>query len=165
MPAMSDAAYTLITSRSAFHNALREAFRTLADAPARNVFLSDLDFADWPLNDAGVVDELTRWARPHRRLTLLAGHFDEFARRHARWVAWRRTWSHVVDCQAADEADLADVATQFLIPGVLVVRLVDRVAYRGSASRSEADLTQAQDLLDAILQRSQASFPATTLGL
>lgn len=166
MPRMSDpASYTLITSRSAFHEALRAAFHELASSTSRHVFLSDLDFADWPLNEPGVVEDLGRWARSHRSLTLLASHFDEVARRHARWVAWRQHWSHVVDCQAVDEADLPALQPLLLIPGQLVIRLVDRVAYRGSVSRAETDLVQAQEALDALLQRSAPSFPATILGL
>ena len=50
-------------------------------------------FADWPLNDIEAIASLVRWARPQRRLTLIARHFDDLAVRHPRWVAWRRTWS------------------------------------------------------------------------
>lgn len=157
--------YTLITSRNAFLEALRGAFRELADNPSRHVFLSDPDFADWPLNEPGVVEDLGRWAQSHRHLTLVASHFDEVARRHARWVAWRQHWSHVVACQAVDDADLTTLQPQFLIPGRLVIRLVDRASCRGSLSRAEADIVQAQEALDAILQRSTPSFPATLLGL
>ena len=97
--------YRLITTRVEFHDALREAFAEIAQQGCREVWLCDADFADWPLDEPGIIELLTRWALPHRKLTLIARDFDEFARRHPRWTEWRRTWSHVVDCRVLDEAD------------------------------------------------------------
>ncbi|MES2887044.1 MAG: hypothetical protein V4739_03435 [Pseudomonadota bacterium] len=162
---MGEPSYTLITSRGAFFDALRQAFRNLPSQGGRQVFLSDLHFADWPLSEQEVVDALTQWAQPYRSLTLLASHYDDMARHHARWVAWRQRWTHVVSCRAADSEQVGDVPTQLLIPGQQVIRLVDRPSYRGSVSTAETDLVQAQEALDAVLQRSSDAFPATTLGL
>lgn len=162
---MNDSNVTLITSRSEFLDAVRSALREAADASARFVFLSDPDFAQWPLNEREVIDTLGQWAHSNRLLTLLAEHFDVVAQRHPRWVAWRRNWSHVVNCQQADAADSSHISTQLLVPGHVVVRLVDRAHYRGSVSRTAADLLEAQEAIDALLQRSESSFPVTTLGL
>ena len=78
-----DAAPTrrIITSRSEFHDALRGAFALAASSGAREIWLSDQDFADWPLGERQVVDQLTQWAHSHRHLTLIAHNFDEVARR------------------------------------------------------------------------------------
>ncbi len=35
---------------------------------------------------------------------LLAQRFDVFAREHARFVHWRRMWSHIIDCRACAAA-------------------------------------------------------------
>jgi hypothetical protein len=162
---MSDPSYSLITTRSAFQEALHSAFLSLPTLSCRQLFLSDPDFADWPLSDPKVIEALGQWAASHRSLTLLASHFEAFPRRHARWINWRQPWSHIVSCQAADEADVPQLLTQLFIPGQLVIRLVERPSFRGSVSREVADLAQAEEGFVELLQRSQASFPATTLGL
>jgi hypothetical protein len=156
---------TLITSRGEFHAALRGALAEIATAGCREVWFSDIDFADWPLSETGVIESLTQWAQRPRRLIVLAQHFDDVVRRHARWAEWRRQWSHVVECRANTELEVAQLPCLLLAPGVLTLRLVDPVHHRGSVSREPADMIRDQELLDAVLQRSVETFPVTTLGL
>jgi hypothetical protein len=162
---MPETSHTLITSRGEFHDALKLALTNIAAVGCREVFFCDADFLDWPLSDAVVIDCLTEWARSHRRLTLMASQFDDLARRHGRWVEWRRRWSHLVECRVNNDLEVGKFPTLLLAPGLVMVRLVDRVRYRGSVSRDAADLLQHRETLDAVLQRSEASFPVTTLGL
>jgi peptidyl-tRNA hydrolase len=156
---------SMITSRGEFHAAVREAFAEAARAGCREIWLVDIDFADWPLNEPQVIECLTQWAQAHRKLTLLAQNFDEIARRHARWIAWRRLWSHVVECRANNELEAGQMPTLLLMPGLVSLRLVDPVHYRGSVSRSEADTVRSRELIDAVLERSEEAFPVTSLGL
>jgi hypothetical protein len=155
----------IITSRSEFHEALREAFALAADEGCREVFIADPNFADWPLGDRSVIESLTRWAYAHRKLTVLAEHFDEFPRRHVRWVTWRRQWAHVVDCRALAEVDAGQLQGLFLAPGLVTLRVLDPEHYRASLSFDPADAIRVRDHLDALLQRSEEAFPATNLGL
>lgn len=155
----------IFTSRGDFHGALRQAFEQAAEKGCREIFISDPDFNDWPLGERTVVETLTRWAYAHRKLTVLARGFDEFPRRHARWVEWRRQWAHVVECRACDESDADDLPTLLLAPGLVTVRLLDRERYRGVVSEAPADAIRMRDQLDAVLQRSEEAFPASTLGL
>src|SRR5512144_1979929 len=74
-------AYRIITTRNEFHDALREAFAAMASSGCREVWLCDDDFADWPLNEPEVVEHLSAWALPHRKLTVLARTFEEVTRR------------------------------------------------------------------------------------
>jgi hypothetical protein len=157
--------YRLITTRIEFHDALREAFAEIAQQGCREVWLCDADFADWPLDEPGIIELLTRWAMPHRKLTVIARDFDEFARRHPRWTEWRRTWSHVVDCRVLDEADAVQPPVILLAPGVITLRLVEPTHPRGSLSREAADMVRNRELVDAVSQRSSEGFPATILGL
>ena len=106
-----------------------------------------------------------QWAGANRKLTVLARGFDEVARRHARWVAWRRTWSHVVECRANNELEAGQMPTLLLMPGLLTLRLVDTEHYRGSVARSNADAVRAREQFDAVLQRSEDAFPVTNLGI
>lgn len=165
MARVSELNPALITSRSEFMEAIRAALREAADQGGRAIVMSDPNYADWPLNDRATVECLARWAQSHRSLVVLSNNFDEFPRKHARWVAWRQNWSHIVSCRQADEADAPKLPIQLFMPGKLVVRLVDRVTCRGSVSRAEADLVQARESTNDILDRSHDAFPVTTLGL
>jgi len=143
--------------------------RVLVDAArrgARTLVACDADFAGWPLDDARVLDALTRWAAPGRRLTLFALHYDAFVSLHPRWTAWRRTWSHLVDTRAAAEA--GELPTLLLARGdghACTLRLVDAKRWRGTLSLRAEDAARARDQIDAISQRSVPAFAPTTLGL
>lgn len=156
---------TLITSRSEFHEALRQAFAEAAVAGSAELRLCDNDFADWPLGEREVVAQLERWAASRRRITLVARHFDEVVRRHARWVAWRQTWSHIVSCRTNNELENGEMPTLLIASGTVCVRLADAVHHRGRISHEKADELICGEAFDAVLQRSIESFPSTTTGL
>ena len=155
----------IITSRTEFHDALRQSFELVATEGCREVFIADPTFADWPLGERGVIESLTRWAYAHRKLTVLAQNFDDFTRRHPRWVEWRRQWAHVVECRALADDDAGKLAGLFLAPGLVTLRVLDAEHYRASLSFDPADAIRVRDTLDALLQRSEEAFPATNLGL
>ena len=162
---MSTSPSRLIESRSEFQEALRQAFADIASAGSREIWMCDEDFSDWPLNDAQVIDHLSRWAMAHRSCTILALNFDAVQRHHPRWVQWRRERSHVVRCRTPDDADRLNLPCVLLAPGTVALRLVDRVLYRGSVSTHFADAARDRERLDALMQRSVDAFPANTLGL
>lgn len=155
----------IISSRAEFHDALREAFDFVAEQGCREVFIADPSFADWPLGERAVIESLTRWAYAHRKLIVLAESFDDFQRRHPRWVEWRRQWAHVVECRAVSSDDAGQLKGLFLAPGLLTLRVLDPEHYRASLSFDPVDSTRVRDGFDALLQRSEEAFPATTLGL
>ena len=157
--------YRQVLSRAEFHEALRSALGQAADAGAREIWLCDVNFADWPLSERAVIDNLTRWAHSRRRLTLLAHDFEEIGRRHGRWTEWRRQWSHVVHCRTNEELEAAEFPTICLVSDVVSVRLFDAVHHRGVASREAGDALTCREAIDAVSQRSTEAFPATTLGL
>jgi len=157
--------HRMLSSRSEFHEALRAAFDRVAAVGCREIWLCDTDFADWPLGEIAVVDSLTRWALAHRKLVVLAQHYDDIVRRHPRWVNFRRQWSHVVECRALEEVEPGAMPSMFLAPGVVTVRLFDPENYRASVSTEAADAVRAKEALDVVLQRSNEAFPSTTLGL
>jgi hypothetical protein len=157
--------YAKIASRGEYHQVLRDAFEQAAALRCREILMCDEHFADWPLNEAGVVEHLAQWASPQRKLTVLARRFDEVARLHPRFVAWRRTWSHAVECRANHDLESGQIPTLLLIPGLLTLKLVDTVNYRGSVSRHAGDAVLARELFDSVLERSEHAFPATQLGL
>lgn len=162
---MSTQPGALITTRGEFHAALRSAFADAARLGCRELWLCDDNFVDWPLGERAVVEQLTQWAASSRKLTLLARHFDEVSRRHARWVEWRRNWSHIVSCRTNTELATGEFPTIFLATGTLSVRLSDAVHHRGRLSHERADEIRCKEQIDAVLQRSEEAFPASTTGL
>jgi hypothetical protein len=157
-------AATPITTRGEWVAALRDSLQRLLTDGVQTLCWCDADFADWPLNEPALMDALTRWARPHHRLVLLAQHYDEVQRRHPRFVQWRRTWGHLIDARSPTEL-LASDHPSLLLAGRHTVELLDREHWRGQVSDEPADALRCRQLLDVILQRSQPAFPVTTLGL
>lgn len=155
----------LITSRLEFQEHIREAVFEIAERGGREALFVDEDFSDWPLGEPEVVEALTRWAAPHRRLHMVASGYEDLVRRHPRFVSFRRAYAHVVDCRVPDEQDAGRVPTLLHVDGIIAVRMTDMVHWRGRVSRDPPDLLRWKDQVDAILQRSSPSFPATTLGL
>lgn len=162
---MSETESQLIASRGSFHAAVRAGFAAAARLGCRELWLCDADFADWPLGERAVIEQLTQWATSQRRLTLLASQFDEVARRHARWVSWRRDWAHVVFCRTNTELERSQFPCVMLAPGAFSVALSSPVQHRGRVSHGSADLLHWKESIDAVLQRSEESFPASATGL
>ena len=162
---MSSDSISAVTSRAEFRDGVRACLSQAADSQAREIFMTDPSFADWPLNEVAVVDTFARWARSTRSLTLLAHRYDELPRRHMRFVEWRRNWSHVVRCRADEDLEEQQIPTLLLVPGLVCLRLVDNVDCRGTVSSRPADLVAGRERIDALLQRSSETFPVTALGL
>ena len=85
--------------RDAFRQQVRDALACAAAQRWRHLVLCDASFEDWPLGEAAVVESLQAWARVGRQFTMLAVGYDGLVRHHARFVAWRQTWSHLIDCR------------------------------------------------------------------
>jgi hypothetical protein len=162
---MNPTAHRLITTRLEFHDALREALADMALTGCREAWMCDENFADWPLNEGAVVEHFSQWAQSHRKLVVVARHFDEVSRRHPRWADWRRQWSHIVECRAFQDAEAGEIPTLLLADGLVSVRLFDPLTHRGALSRERADFVRYRELADAVSQRAVESFPPTILGL
>jgi hypothetical protein len=168
LPTTPDAAAPapLIDSRSGFEAALRWGVAQAMAHNARRLVAVDPDFVSWPLDDPTLLDGLTAWLRrPQRHLTLLATSFDEVPRRHPRFTAWRRIWSHAVSTWLAPDDLDRGLPTLLLDDGALMVRLVDPVHWRGRAGLDAEAARPYRDEIDAVLQRSESGFPPTQLGL
>lgn len=165
MPDGSGAAAQPIEGREAFQRALLDALAECAAREAPQLWLCDRDFADWPLGRPATIEALTRCVGSKRRLHLLAADYTAFSAQHPRWVTWRRQWAHAVQCLAAHEEVAIQVPSMLLVPGVVAVRLHDRARQRGRIYRDATDLARCHDLVDVLLQRTEESFPVTTLGL
>jgi hypothetical protein len=165
-----------ITTRKQFQAQVRALLAEAEQQGARAMWWVDADFADWPLNERELVATLTAWARPQRRLTMLAQRFDEAQRSHPRFVTWRRDFGHVIHCRQVD-ADASEVPSLLIVEaaagpaggfaGVAAsgLQLTDRQRFRGRRLHDEADVQAWREVIDALMQRSQDSFASTTLGI
>ena len=147
-----------------FSTLIRCALATAALQGWRSIVISDSTFGDWPLGERGVAQSLHDWASSGRKLTMLAKHYDEVVRRHSRFVTWRRTWSHIIECRANAAVSLDDMPSAFWSPAWACQRL-DLNRSTGIAGFEAARRVALRERLDECLRHSTPAFAATTLGL
>lgn len=155
-----------IDSRAAWSAALHWGLKTATEQGARHITWVDADFAQWPLNDPGWLQLLTAWLRlPQRRLVLLAADFGAIPQQHPRFMAWRRDWTHAIEARQAPQELATGLPSVLLDDRQLSVQLLDSVHWRGRAAQDARIAHLLREQIDAVLQRSEASFPVNTLGL
>jgi hypothetical protein len=152
------------TGRVAFQQLVRDALACAAREGWREIILSDADFDDWPLGEREVAQSLQDWSATGRRCILLARRYDEIVRRHARFVTWRKTWSHIVEARACASADPLELPSAIWSPGWVMQRLDSERSNGVSGGEAERRVLLRQSLQEW-LAKSSASFPASTLGL
>jgi len=152
------------SGRADFQQLVRDALACAAREGWREIILSDASFEDWPLGERAVAESLQAWSAGGRRCTLLARSYDEVVRRHARFAAWRRTWSHIIEARACASADPLDLPSAIWSPGWVMQRL-DPERCNGYCGREPEPPLLLRENLQEWLLKSAPSFPATTLGL
>jgi hypothetical protein len=147
-----------------FAGLIRSAFAEAAAQGWREIIISDRNFEDWPLGERAVAQSLQDWSKSGRRLTMLAKNYSEVTRRHARFVSWRRTWAHIIDCRANTAVSDEDMPCGLWSP-VWVFQKLDIVRCTGMAGSEPARRVALKERLVECLKLSTPSFAATTLGL
>lgn len=150
--------------RGAFQQLVRDALAAAAREGWKEIVLSDATFEEWPLGESAVAESLQAWSRSGRKMVLLARRYDEVLRRHARFVTWRRMWSHIIDARACASAGELELPSAIWSPHwVLERRELERsIGWCGSEPQRRLLLHEG---LKEWLQKSSPAFPATTLGL
>jgi len=168
IPVESGAAPALPTGRfagrEAFRQLVRDALACAAREGWREIILSDPNFEDWPLGERAVTESLAAWSATGRQCTLLARRYDDVVRRHARFVTWRKTWSHIIEARACVSADPLELPSAIWSPGWVLRRLDTERSSGVTGSEPERRLLL-RDNLQEWLKKSSPSFPASTLGL
>ena len=152
------------SGRADFTEMIRQAFSAAAQQGWREIIVCDPDFEDWPLGERAVVQALNDWSKTGRTFTMLARNYDEVLRRHARFVTWRRTWAHIIECRANASAPADDLPSALLGPGWVFERL-DLQRCTGMAGSEPARRVALRERIRERLLNSSPAFPATTLGL
>jgi hypothetical protein len=150
--------------REEFRQLVRDALACAARDGWREIILCDATFEDWPLGERAVVESLQDWAGSGRHLTLLAKSYDDVVRRHARFVTWRRTWSHVIEARACANADALSLPSLLWSPAWVLERR-DPLRSNGYCGTEADRRLAAREHVQEWLQKSAPGFPATQLGL
>jgi hypothetical protein len=150
--------------RVEFAELVRRSFDLAVEQGWREIIICDPSFEDWPLGERRVAQALQDWAASGRKLTMLAQNYDEVMRRHARFVSWRRAWSHIVECRGIASVSASDLPSAFWSP-VWVFERLDLFRCTGMAGPEAARRLALRECLAEKLQRSSPAFAATTLGI
>ena len=154
------------TGRTECHGQIVAGLRAAIGLGAREMWWVAPDFCDWPVESEALLSDLGRWARSGRSgLHWVADDFDRLRRHRPRLVAWRQRYAHVLSCRRPDAVAAADLPTLLLVDDRWLLRVNDPLRWRGRVSTDHADLRRAREQVDALLQRSEETFPVTTLGI
>jgi hypothetical protein len=153
-----------LLGREVFVQTVRDALACAARECWKEITLSDATFEDWPLYERAVVESLQAWSKTGRRLRMLATRFDGVQRHHARFVRWRQTWDHLIECRVCRSADPLDFPSAIWSPSWVMHRIdpVNSVLVCGHDAQRRLLL---REVLQEWERNSAPGFPASTLGL
>lgn len=152
------------SGREPFSRLLRGAFERAAGEGWTELLISDATFEDWPLAEVTTVQSLQAWARPGRRLVMLADRFDRVLCNQPRFTAWRKMNSHVIDCRLSPKFASDAVPSAVCGPDWFLQR-TDLEACAGVYGVDRRRWTAVRENLQMALRTSRPGFPVTTLGL
>jgi len=153
-----------LQGRNDFIELVRQAVSTAAAQGWVKMVWCDPDFADWPLGERSLIEDLQAWSASGRSLHLLAQDFATLRQRHPRFVQWRVTWSHLVEARATGRAAGGELTSAIWTPGWTMERL-DPKHNVVVATTDPTRRVALGESLDALWHRAAPSFPASTLGL
>jgi hypothetical protein len=164
MNAESDARKSL-SSRSEFVDTARAVLSQVDTTLSREITLVDTDFSPWPLDEEPVIEALTRWIRlPSRRLRLVGNRFDVIERDQSRFAGWRKPFAHAIECLSPTDVDPGDMPSVLLLDAYCL-ELLDREHWQARSTSERRALVLQRERLDVLLQRCEAAWPVTVLGL
>ena len=147
-----------------FAQLVRDALACAAREGWSEMVWSDTNFEDWPLREAVVIESLQAWARSGRKLLMLAKSYDSIRRYQPRFVSWRTTWGHIVDCRVCKLVDASDFPSALWSPS-WVMRRLDLVRGTGIAGYEPQRRVLLREQLEECKRQSSPGFSTTVLGL
>lgn len=150
--------------REAFADLVRTAFAAANTQGWQEIIVCDANFEDWPLGERSVAQSLNDWSKTGRKFTMLAINYSEVTRRHARFVQWRRTWAHIIECRACPQISIDDMPSALWTPTWTFERL-DLLHSTGVVSSQPIRRVTLKEKIAQKIAKSTVSFASTTLGL
>ncbi len=151
-------------SRQVFQQAIRDLLQQAAEQGWSELMLSDPTFEDWPLGESAVAQSLNSWSKGGRKLILMANSFTALQRDQARFVRWRQTWDHIIECRRCMPVQGTPLPSALWTPEWLLHRF-DGDLFQGYLGREASRRFQLRERLTECLKKSSPGFPASTLGL
>lgn len=148
----------------AFAQTIRAALARAAQEGWPSMVWSDATFEEWPLGERVVSESLQAWAGSGRQLVMLAHNYNSVVRYQPRFVTWRRTWDHIIECRVCKNMDASEVPSALWSPNWAMRRL-DLVRSTGIADLESARRVLLKEALDECRRQSAPGFSASTLGL
>ena len=152
------------TGPTAFAQTVRAALARAAQEGWQAMVWSDASFEEWPLGERAVTESLQAWSGSGRQLVMLAHNYNSVLRYQPRFVSWRRTWDHIIDCRVCKTIDASEMPSALWSPHWAMRRL-DLVRSTGVADLEPARRVLLKQELDECRRQSVPGFSATTLGL
>ena len=152
------------SGRAAFEQLVRDALACAARDGWKEIILSDATFLDWPLRERSVLESLLAWSAGGRQMILLATRFDEVIRHQARFVSWRQTWGHIIDCRVCHDAAPTDFPSAIWSRAWFMQR-IDLERCIGVCGIERGRSIELREVLDERIRDSSPGFPASTMGL
>ncbi|MEN9373174.1 MAG: hypothetical protein RIR79_726 [Pseudomonadota bacterium] len=147
-----------------FADAIRLALQRAASEQWKKMVWCDATFHEWPLGERAVIASLNTWAGAGRQLIMIAHDYQYLVRHNPRFVQWRKTWSHLIECRARHGVDAEEFSSVLWSPHWAMHR-IDTVRHRGSVGLEPQKRVLLKENLDEYYRQSSPAFPATTLGL
>jgi hypothetical protein len=147
-----------------FAQMVRAALSRAASEGWPSMVWSDPTFEDWPLGERSVTESLQAWSHSGRHLVLLAHRYDALIRYKPRFVSWRKTWDHIIECRLCKNLDASEVPSALWSPH-WAMRRMDFVRSTGVADLEPARRVLLKEELDECRRQSSPGFSASTLGL
>ena len=147
-----------------FAQMVRAALSRAASEGWPSMVWSDPTFEDWPLGERSVTESLQAWSHSGRHLVLLAHRYDALIRYKPRFVSWRKTWDHLIECRPCKNLDASEVPSALWSPH-WAMRRMDFVRSTGVADLEPARRVLLKEELDECRRQSSPGFSASTLGL
>ena len=152
------------SGRDAFAQLVRDAMAAAAQQGWRTIFVCDANFEDWPLQEKAVSDSLHAWSKSGRRFVMLASQYDHVTRYHARFVSWRKSWDHIIECRTCSNVRGADFPSAVWSPAWAMRRL-DLVHSTGVCGSEPSRRVQIRETLNELMLGSAPGFPSSVIGL
>ncbi len=152
------------SGREAFEQQVRDALSHAARDGWQEIILSDATFEDWPLRERSVLESLQAWSAAGRRMIMLATRYDEVMRNQARFVSWRKTWGHIIDCRVCRTGAPGDFPSAIWSRAWFMHR-VDPQRSIGVSGDNRERLVQLREVLEEKIRNSAPGFATSTLGL
>lgn len=149
---------------ASFQDLVRQVFAQAVQRSWQKIILCDPNYEAWPLGEAQLTEDLNAWSKSGRELVMLAHHFDWVQARQARFVAWRRMWSHISQCCVLATTDRTATQTMIWTPE-WAMQIQDGESFAGVASESPRFRSELLLQLEGLKQRGRPGFPVNVLGL